>query len=212
MLIVAEEHLAVSKPEVKQRLIVVADQFDRMRQDVLLQRGYRKFNHPKAQEHRRRRMLDAPIPPVRLEPGYAVRPLREDEIASRGLAAWKTTRSDEPDNDFVGWKWLLNVHQAPLYRRDLDIVAIAPDGEVASFCTLWFDDVTRSGYFEPVGTAQEHQRRGLGKAVMSEALRRVRAMGATMAFVSSYTSPAHELYTSLGFLEYDLAEPWEKER
>jgi hypothetical protein len=46
---------------------------------------------------------------------------------------------------------------------------------------------------------------------MSEALRRLRRMGATMALVSSYTSPAHELYASLGFSDYDLAEPWEKE-
>jgi GNAT superfamily N-acetyltransferase len=106
---------------------------------------------------------------------------------------------------------LLKVYQAPLYRRDLDIVALAPGGEVASYCTLWFDDVTRSGYFEPVGTARAHRRQGLARAVMSEALRRLRRMGATMALVSSYTSPAHELYASLGFSDYDLAEPWEKE-
>jgi ribosomal protein S18 acetylase RimI-like enzyme len=90
-------------------------------------------------------------------------------------------------------------------------VGVAPNGEIASFCTLWFDDVTQSGYFEPVGTAIEHQRKGLGKAVMSEALRRIQDMGATMAFVSSYTSPAHELYSSLGFIDFDLCEPWVKE-
>jgi GNAT superfamily N-acetyltransferase len=145
-----------------------------------------------------------------LAPGYTVRSLREDEIPARGLAAWKTTRSDEPYDDFVGWQWLFNVYQAPLYRRDLDIVAVAASGEVASFCTLWFDDVTRSGFFEPVGTAQEHQRRGLARAVMSKALHRLQKMGATLALVSSYTSPAHELYASLGFLDYDLSEPWVK--
>jgi mycothiol synthase len=210
MLSVAEEHLAVTKAEGKRRLLVVADQHDRLRQDILLRRGYNRFDHPQAREHQRRRSLDEPLPQIPLVPGYSVRSLKDDEIPARGLAAWKTTRSDEPYDDFVGWKWLLNVYQAPLYRRDLDIVVVAPNGEIASFCTLWFDDVTRSGYFEPVGTAQDYQRRGLARAVMEEALRRLKQMGATMAFVSSYTPPAHKLYASLGFSDYDLCEPWEK--
>ncbi|MGD8625596.1 MAG: GNAT family N-acetyltransferase, partial [Anaerolineae bacterium] len=140
MLVVAEEHLAVPRPEGRQRLIVVADRHDQLRHDILLRQGYHKFEHPKATEHQRRRLLDEPIPQPPVASGYSVRALREDEIPARGLAAWKTTRDDEPYDDFVGWQWLLKVYQAPLYRRDLDIVALAPGGEVASYCTLWFDD------------------------------------------------------------------------
>ena len=54
-----------------------------------------------------------------------------------------------------------NIQSAPLYRRDLDLVAIAPDGEIAAFTIIWYDDVTRCGYFEPVGTTPEQQRQGL---------------------------------------------------
>ena len=36
-------------------------------------------------------------------------------------------------------------------------------------------------------------------------------MGATLAYVGSYTPPAHALYASVGFTEYDLYEPWAKE-
>jgi mycothiol synthase len=71
--------------------------------------------------------------------------------------------------------------------------------------------VTRSGAFEPVGTVPAHQRRGLGKVVMGEGLRRLKRMGATMAYVGSYALPAHALYASAGFTEYDLSEPWVKE-
>ena len=88
------------------------------------------------------------------------------------------------------------------------IVAVAPNGEFASFCTVWFDDVNRTGAFEPVGTAPEHQRRGLGKAVMCEGLRRLKRMGATMAYVGSYSPAAHAFYSSVGFTEYDLSFPW----
>jgi len=105
--------------------------------------------------------------------------------------------------------WYRNIQNAPLYRRDLDMVAITPEGAVAAFCTIWFDDVTRTAYFEPVGTAPAYQRRGLGKAVMCEGLRRLKRMGATLAFVGSYSPPAHALYASVGFTEYDLLEPWQ---
>jgi len=102
------------------------------------------------------------------------------------------------------------VQRAPLYRRDLDLVAVAPGGDLAAFCTLWFDDVTRTAAFEPVGTHPDHQRRGLGRALMAEGLRRVAGLGATLCTVGSYSEPAGALYASLGFIEYDLSEPWEK--
>ena len=87
---------------------------------------------------------------------------------------------------------------------------MAPDGAVAAFCTVWFDDVSRSGVFEPVGTDPAHQRRGLGKAVMAEGLRRLQRLGATLATVGSYGEPAHTLYASMGFREFDLQWPWVK--
>jgi maltose-binding protein MalE len=74
-----------------------------------------------------------------------------------------------------------------------------------------FGDVTRTGAFEPLRTAPAHQRRGLGKAVMFEGLRRLRRLEATPATVSSYKTAAHALYASAGLTEYDLSEPWTEE-
>ena len=71
--------------------------------------------------------------------------------------------------------------------------------------------MTRTAVFEPVGTHPNHQKRGLGKAVMSEGLRRAQKLEATLATVSSYTEGAHVLYNSIGFTEFDLLEPWSKE-
>ena len=90
----------------------------------------------------------------------------------------------------------MNIQQEPLYRRDLDIVAIAPDGEVAAFCTFWYDDVTRSAYIEPVGTRPAHQKKGLGKAVITEGLRRLKAMGGLAASVHGFSVPANKLYNA----------------
>ncbi len=89
--------------------------------------------------------------------------------------------------------------------------AFAPTGEMAAFCTAWYDDVTRTAYFEPVGTAPEHQRRGLGRAVLAEGLRRLERMGCLVAFVGGYSVQANALYASAGFEEYELSEPWVRE-
>ena len=104
--------------------------------------------------------------------------------------------------------WYRNIQTAPLYRRDLDLVAIAPSGEIAAFCTLWFDDVTRSAYFEPVATVPAHQRRGLARALMTEGLRRLQRMGAITAFVGGYSPEANALYRSVMGPDHELDEPW----
>ena len=211
MLDAAEEHLAVSKENGNLKVYIHANRTDQLRHSILEKNGYVPFDHPKVREHLRRRTLTVPIPAIEIPPEFTVRALRDDEIPERGLAAWKTTQDGEPPDEYWSWQWLMNVYKAPLYRRDLDIVAVVPGGEIVAFCTMWYDDDTQSGCFEPVGTVPDHRRQGLGKAVLCEALRRIKALGAELAYVSSFTEPAHTLYNSIGFSEFILIEPWVKE-
>ena len=90
-------------------------------------------------------------------------------------------------------------------------MAIAPNGEIASFCTIWFDDVNRIGAFEPVGTAPAHQRRGLGKAVIHEGLRRLRALGAVEACVGSESPETFTFYSAIGLISTGFTQAWEVE-
>jgi mycothiol synthase len=209
MLSVAEKHLGWPNAEGRNRVQVWAHSEDDLRQRILVHRGYVKGEQP---EYQRRRSMSVPVPDVPVAAGYTVRPLGDvEELPARSLVSWKAFHPDEPDDRFGGWEWYHNIQRAPLYRRDLDIVAAAPSGDFAAFCTVWFDDVTRTGAFEPVGTGPDHQRRGLGKAVMCEGLRRLRRLGARMAYAGSYAPGAHALYASAGFTEYDLSEPWVKQ-
>jgi GNAT superfamily N-acetyltransferase len=209
MLSAAETQFATTQAEGSQRLVVWAHGNDQVRQDVLARRGYSRGKHP---EYQRRREMSQPVPDVSIPDGYTIRALGDvDEHPARSWVSWKAFHPDEPDEKYEGWDWYANVQRAPLYRRDLDLVAVASNGEHAAFCTLWFDDVTRTAAFEPVGTHPAHQRKGLGKALMAEGLRRVRDLGATLCTVGSYSEAAGALYASLGFTEYDLSEPWVKE-
>jgi ribosomal protein S18 acetylase RimI-like enzyme len=209
MLDVAEEHFV--HPE-RQKLWVLAHAHDDLRRDLLTRRGFTKVVRPNAVEHQHRRLLGAPIPEVQPVPGYSVRSLGEiDELPSRSWASWRAFHPDAPDEDYEGWDWYHNIQRQPLYRRDLDIVAIAPDGEIAAFCTIWYDDFTRTAIYEPVGTTPEHQRQGLGRAILTEGLHRLKRMGAVVAFVDGYSEAANALYDSAISPVCDLSEPWVKQ-
>ena len=107
--------------------------------------------------------------------------------------------------------WYRNIQSAPLYRRDLDLVAVSPEGAIASFCTIWFDDVTRSACFEPVATVPARRRLGLARAVLTEGLRRLQRLGAARALVGGYSPAANALYRSVMGPEHELSEPWVKQ-
>ena len=206
MLSVAETQFATTQVDGSQRLVLWAHEGDPLRRDLLARRGYARHGSP---EYQRRRPMDQPIPDFRPAEGYTVRALGDaGELPARSWVSWRAFHPDEPDDKYEGWEWYRNVQRAPLYCRDLDLVAVAPDGELAAFCTVWFDDVTRTAAFEPVGTHPAHRRKGLGKALLAEGLRRVERLGATLATVGSYSEAAGALYASVGFIEYDLSEPW----
>ncbi|HSL44783.1 MAG TPA: GNAT family N-acetyltransferase [Anaerolineales bacterium] len=210
MLDIAEQKLPELKEDGKKELIAWVNAEDAVFKDILTRQGYTRSKF-KA-EHMRRRSFTQPVPDCVPPVGYTVRALGdESELPARSWLSWKAFHPDEPDEKYQGWEWYKNIQRVPLYRRDLDIVAVAADGELAAFCTVWFDDITRTAVFEPVGTHPDHQKRGLGKAVMSEGLRRAQRLGATLATVSSYSPGAHALYDSMGFTEVDLLEPWIRE-
>ena len=210
MLDVAETKLSKTNETGKTELVVWVNAMDEAAKILFTECGYvrSKWNA----EHMRRRSSSKPIPESVPKNGYNIRALGdESELPARSWLSWKVFHPDEPDEKYQGWQWYKNVQRVPLYNPELDIVAVAPDGELAAFCTVWMDNVTHTAVFEPVGTHPAHQKRGLGKAVMSEGLRRAQNLGATLATVSSYSTGAHALYKSMGFTEYDLLEPWIKE-
>lgn len=206
MLDTAEAHLLEDN-----QLVVHAHSEDTARSEMLQSRGYVRGEWA---EYQWRRDLDAPIPSVSAASGYTVRSMGDThENPARSWCSWRAFHPDEPDSAYDGHEWFaLNFQRQPLYRRDLDLIAV-PDGdpfEVAAFTTIWYDDVTRTGYFEPVGTAPEHQRRGLARALLTEGLGRVQRLGGKRAFVGGYSVAANALYRSVFSGNHDIAVPWIK--
>ena len=141
-----------------------------------------------------------------LPPGYAVRGLRGPaEIPVRV----EVHRAAFAPSKLTVEKYEI-LQRQDHYALERDVVAEAPDGSFAAFTMAWADPVGSIGELEPVGTHPDHQRRGLGRVVTSEALRRLQAAGMRDAIVFSDRSNAasEALYRSVGFREVAIHRRW----
>jgi ribosomal protein S18 acetylase RimI-like enzyme len=146
------------------------------------------------------RLLRDPIPDAVLPGGFLVREVAEtNEISVRAAAqreVWQPwTVGNVTGEDYARFMLL------PGYNRDLDVVAVTPDGDVAAYVNGWIDPVNKIGDFGPVGAVPAYRRLGLTRAVLLEGLRRMRAHGMDRVCVSttSTNTAAHLLYESIGF-------------
>ena len=84
---------------------------------------------------------------------------------------------------------------APNFRKDLTIVAVAPDGEYVSYAGIWLVADLGFAYVEPVATDPDYRRMGLGRAAVLESVRRAQDEGADVAWVGS----DQPFYKAMGF-------------
>ncbi len=87
------------------------------------------------------------------------------------------------------------------YKDDLGIRVCYRNREIVSGCICWYDDIDNCGLFEPVGTKQEHRRKGLAFAVMAKTLENLTRYGADKVYIHTGKDniSAIKLYEKLGF-------------
>jgi mycothiol synthase len=147
------------------------------------------------------------VPEVRPVEGYAIRPLRDDELEERvelgRLASGQTSLTPEK---------LAALRRGPGYDPEFDLVAVDGAGRLAAFTLCWLDAENGLGQLEPVGCHPEHRRRGLARAAIEEGLRRMRERGAREVLVvtGGGNAGARALYESIGFDEVGRDRDWVK--
>jgi mycothiol synthase len=139
--------------------------------------------------------------PAEIEPdGFVLRGCEgTTEVSQRAAAQHRTFASKAPFEKYL--RRFENFMRSKVYQPDLDIVAVAGDGHIASFGIMWIDMKNKVGLFEPVGTHPDFQRKGLGRAVVLKGLHILQAYGMKKAIVSACDDnlPAIYLYESVGF-------------
>ncbi|MBI3241641.1 MAG: GNAT family N-acetyltransferase [Chloroflexi bacterium] len=146
------------------------------------------------------RSLAEPVARPTLPDGFVVRSTAgEREVEARAAAQYGAFQSK--------WQWdryvarFRRFMQSPVYDPERDVAAVAPEGRFAAFCIFWLDPVNKVSLFEPVGTHPDFQKRGLGKAVLLEGLRRMKAnvMETAIVCAEADNQAAVRLYESVGF-------------
>jgi GNAT superfamily N-acetyltransferase len=188
----------------KNRLSLYVHDYDEALQTLLRERGYRQeMDHPGYDSE----FVINELPEIDLPDGYVVQSMAQGgDVALRckvqGLGF------DHPDpSEWATVSEYEQVQQAPDYREDLDLYVKGPDGEYVSCCIVWYDERNRMGVFEPVCTHPGFRRRGFGRAVLMEGIRRVAALGAEKAQVGS----GQQFYEAVGFVRKYASYRWTKE-
>lgn len=197
----------VTSKDGKKEVYIWSTESNKYRNKVLTARGYIK---PEVPIYLNEQCLDKEIEKPQVPEGYIVRSMSEDiELLKRYEIGYKAFNSVEEYVPSISEGFYARIN-APMYRKDLDIVTEYKDGTLTSCCILWYDEETKTGVFEPVGTHPDHRRKGLAKAGMLEAMNRLKELGATTAYVNCYGDERLAFYTSTGFENYDKGYFWKK--
>lgn len=184
-------------------------EYDAYRARLLTERGYEKMAFGGVIRHLR--LGHGPLAEPKLAPGYTLRATNpEDEADCQQIADLLNAAFNRDFHNAAEYQNFCR--NAPSYRNALDLVAVGENGRFAAYVGIPYDELNRRGIFEPVCTHPDHQKRGLGKALMQEGLRRLRALGAVDVTVETGDMvAANALYDSLGFTEVYRGSYWRKE-
>lgn len=185
--------------------------------DVLTERGFRQAEGPWFAQLWRDLTDLSDLAAHDVADDYVIRPAGHGDLAERvevHRRCWAPARIKEmlglPVTDSESEsRYSQGIHRAvmasPIYRGELDIVAVAEDGSLAAYGLGWLDPDSGCVLLEPVGTDPDYVQRGLARAVCADILRRARDLGATQAIVgprgdNSYPIP-RRVYAGLGMQE-----------
>ncbi len=133
------------------------------------------------------RPLDEPISPPPTPAGFSIRHVAGEQEAEALVALHRAAFGTE--NMTVEER--LAMMRVPGYDAELDLLAIAPDGQFAAYCmcTISPDENERTGRNEgrtdPVATRPDFQRRGLARALLLAGFHKLKQRGIDTAVLGT---------------------------
>ncbi len=190
----AEKHLYGKTEDGQRYLKAFVNDFDKEFEALVKSRGYEKDDgHARWMSQLK---ITRPFRPnIPLPDGFKLKSLAEDnDLAKLDRVIYRGfNHGDEPPTiDYEGRKKQQSV---PNYRKDLNIVIVAPDSNYVAYAGTWFETTNKFAYVEPVCTDPDYRRRGFGKAAVLEGVRRCGELGAKVAYVGS----VQPFYLAMGF-------------
>lgn len=175
------------------------------RQTLLSGKGYKKQTEI---EYLNWCELNMPITHAQIPQSYFVQDMTDENNVNLQKKIDNMTEAFDSES-YPRWIYR-NMQKGTFYRKDLDLYITDEKGDMVSFSIIWYDDVLKIGYFEPVCTVQKHRRKGLGKSLLYVGLARLKRIGAQKAFVGASGNERMEFYDKSGFKQRIIIYPWSK--
>jgi len=172
--------------------------------DAVKRRGYERREEPVANH------LDYvfdDLGSLELPTGYRLISMAEENDIEKRREIFGRGFNHEDPKDWPSTFAYRELQKAPDYRKEHDLVIVAPDGTYAACCIVWYDEVNRVGHLEPLGTHPDHRRKGLATQLQFEGMRRLRKLGATHMPMTGGFEP---FYLAVGFRKQRITRPWIK--
>ena len=121
------------------------------------------------------RPLDKPVIEYPLPSGFSIRCVKGKDEAKQLTALHRAAFG----TNHMSTEYRLAMMSTPQYIQELDLVVVAPGGELVAFCVCGFDDPDKkTGYTDPIGTHPSYRKIGLGRALISAGLIALKKAGA----------------------------------
>lgn len=199
MLSCAEEEISITSEGVK-KLIVWVTNKEEEKKKLLLEENYEKvyeeeikiYNYPDKWEN------------PELPEGYEIISLEEEnEMQKIHECLWYGfDHEEEVDNDI---DCRLLMQSGPNFSKDLTTVIKDSKGNYVCYAGMWYDEVNKYAYLEPLATLPKYRGLGLGKVALNTAMKKTKKLGARYCFGGSL-----EFYDKLGFETIGTREAWRK--
>ena len=148
------------------------------------------------------RPLDVPLDRPLIPQGFKIRHLSDQDEIEAYIALVNSAIPGATSVE-THQRWI----ETPEYIPELDLIAVADDGTFAAFCQSYYDPLElvrstrREGWTDPIGTAPAYRKKGLARAIVLEALWRLKSRGIEDAVlgVAGSNEVAQKLYESIGY-------------
>lgn len=88
--------------------------------------------------------------------------------------------------------------KAPTYNAETDLVIKDSEGQIVAGCEPLINFMNKDAEIERVCTLDTHRGQGLARAVISEAMHRLKEKGIEKAYITGFTDETKHLYSSFG--------------
>ena len=178
-------------------LRIISVEGNKSREKLLRKFGYQR---EEIAGYIRVRHLDSPIPEFSCPKGFKIRNI-EDLSDYTQVAA--LIRLIFGHGEWFNTGILEEIAESSFYKKELDLVAVEPDGKIVSFCTFRMDPASKITNLEPMGTHPDYRRLGLAKALITEGLKRTMMFKPSLFYIggAANTPAANQLYETTGYTE-----------